>query len=407
MKELGEAIRTFASKREVEKNSQENLENQVVELTEKLGEANRALYEKDKMLQQTSRHLNQILHHMTQALLFIQLDGKVTTCNRAAEKFFHLSSSSVLFHSFWDHFSDTSFGFSMREALQEREIPPLSYIDAKNPPHPPKTLEVSGKFLLHGKGREERGLILVIRDISEVRRWQILANRNERLKALGEMAAALAHEIRNPLGGIQGFSSLLYRDLEGQREKREMVGHILRGVQLLEHLVQQVLDYTRPLVLKRESCSILSILKEAISVIQARRDFPSEISIICQEESLSGVDLSLDRMLFYSVCLNLLTNAIQSFSSQKGQILISAQQEGSQMILHFSDNGQGIEECHLEKIFSPFFTTKHEGNGLGLAEVHKIVKAHGGEIDLVSEVGMGTKFSLKLPYQSTNSLSSP
>ena len=242
-----------------------------------------------------------------------------------------------------------------------------------------------------------RGLILLMRDITELRRLQTIASRDDRMKELGAMAASVAHEIRNPLGGIKGFASLLCRDLEEKPEMQQMAEYIVEGATTLDRLVTDVLNYSRPLQMHIEVVDIVDNIRGIIDFVRADQSLGENVSIdfVASKESLS---VPIDQQMFKAAMLNLIVNGAQAMK-EGGVLRLSCSEDKRYTTITVTDTGVGISAENLEKIFSPFFTTKTEGNGFGLSEVHKIIQAHGGDIDVTSEMGQGTTFTIKLPLK--------
>jgi signal transduction histidine kinase len=215
------------------------------------------------------------------------------------------------------------------------------------------------------------------------------------LKELGEMAAMVAHEIRNPLGGIKGFASLLERDLKQQPELAKMAGYIIEGTDTLNRLVNTILNYSRPIQPRLETTDLVALMHELVEHIQADPSFNPNIHIHIHAKK-QPVAAPVDPAILKSAILNLLVNSIQAMP-QGGQINLNVGKEKGDAIIQVTDTGTGIPEENMEKLFSPFFTTRSDGNGFGLAEVHKVVQAHAGTIEAISALGKGTTFTLKLP----------
>lgn len=360
----------------------ERLDGAYQDLKTEFGALNRKLHSK-------SEYLDNILKNMSQGLLFIDLEGNITTYNREAEHILGIPHEEVLFQPFKNYFDDSLFGYSVEKALKEGVVPKNSFSTLQLPSGEKKILEVDSSYLL--------GLIVLIRDISELRRLQTFKDRNERMKALGEMAAQVAHEIRNPLAGIKGFASLLIRDLKEQPEKLHMAEAIVEGSNTLDRLVVQVLNYSRPLNLELESVNLSDFLKEVEESLIAENILGEKIAfeLIAPPHALNA---PIDRGLIKSVLRNLLINAIQAMPNG-GKLILKLTESEEKALLEVIDTGSGIPDELLKKIFSPFFSTKADGNGLGLAEALKIARAHGGDISVESAAGKGTRFTLKLPLK--------
>jgi signal transduction histidine kinase len=224
--------------------------------------------------------------------------------------------------------------------------------------------------------------------------------RSERLAALGQMAAGLAHEIRNPLGGIQLFASLLEKDLGHMPEQHALVQKISSGVCVLDGLVNDILDCAGEMTLQLAEVDLVGLVHESVELlaplINQRR---SEIITDLPDRA----ELVVDRNQVRSALLNLLRNAVEA-ADQQGLISITLHsrddQRSAEIII--ADNGPGIPAENLDKIFNPFFTTKDTGTGLGLAQVHRIIEAHGGCIRAENLPERGARFSIELPGQGRN-----
>jgi signal transduction histidine kinase len=371
-----------------------------------LEKANTNLKNKVNELDFTTQYLNSILSNISQGILFIDLKGNITIYNAAAEQILKVDQQSVLFKDFWANFQDDIFGFSMREALSVRKSPHTTFATLELPGSG-QTLELETDTTFVVKERDAnhdlesnettQGMIVLIRNITDIRRLQHLANRHDRMKELGEMAAMVAHEIRNPLGGIKGFASLLWRDLKEHPQMQQMAGYIIEGTDHLNQLVTNVLSYSRPVQIHLEATDLVSLMIDLQHHLEVDENVSKNIHI--NNRSTSPIIMhSLDPLLMKSSILNLIVNAIQAMP-QGGTIDIALDQTQHETIVKVSDTGTGIPEENLEKIFSPFFTTKAEGNGFGLSEVHKVIQAHGGTIDVISKAGKGTTFTITLPLR--------
>lgn len=229
-----------------------------------------------------------------------------------------------------------------------------------------------------------------------MRQLQLLAMRHSRMHELGEMAAMVAHEIRNPLGGIKGFASLLERDLADQPALKEMASYIIQGTDSLNRLVTRVLHYARPIQMQLRPTDLIQLITELIEHVSADAIL-SQSSEIVTALPAGPVTLLIDPSLIKSAVLNLIVNALQAMPDG-GKLSIGVTTTEDQALIAIADTGIGIPEENLEKIFSPFFTTKSEGSGFGLSETHKNIQIHGGAIAVASKVGVGTTFTIFLPF---------
>lgn len=375
----------------------EQFKEQNIEFEDALLRLNQKLMELDAI----TYYLNSILSNISQGIFFIDLNGCVTTYNEAAQSILQIHNDRVLFHLFWENFADDAFGFSMREALALRKPTGTAYASFDLPSGVKRELEIETSFVLrHEEEREKlfdamQGIIVLIRDITEIRVLQMAANRNDRLKELGEMAAMVAHEIRNPLGGIKGFAALLQRDLKDHPEMAQMAKYIVEGTDSLNRLVTTILNYARPVQPKIELADLVALAQELLLLIQADSNVHPQISCAVNSE-YKELMVPLDVQLIKSALLNLAVNGIQAMP-EGGKLLISVQSAEGQAVIKIKDTGRGIAPDNIKKLYTPFFTTRSNGNGFGLAEVLKIIQAHGGTIDVQSELDKGTEFTVKIP----------
>jgi two-component system sensor histidine kinase HydH len=226
--------------------------------------------------------------------------------------------------------------------------------------------------------------------------------RTERLAALGQLSAGLAHEIRNPLSTIKASAEMLVKNVDsGSPVAHEMAGFISSEVDRTNALVTRFLDFARPLSLRLEKTELTQVIDEAVAEVEQHSP-PFSVSIY-KNYSPDIPPFFLDRQLMERVLYNLLLNAAQA-SPPRGSITIKTRQrgdtvEGNTVEIDVIDRGSGIATKDKESIFNPFFTTKSSGVGLGLAIVSKIVDEHGGQIAVESEPGAGTVFRVFLPFR--------
>ncbi len=221
--------------------------------------------------------------------------------------------------------------------------------------------------------------------------------RRNRLAALGEMAAGMAHEIRNPLGGIQLYASMLAGDVADRPDSLQLVAKISAGVKRLEALVSQVLNFSRDLRVSITETDLSEIVVNAVELAQQQlraRD------IRCDLHGPSPMPARVDADLIGQVTLNLILNAVEAMDSPGGTISIrwrACEKDPSrQFHLSIHDGGPGVPANILDRIFNPFFTTRDTGTGLGLAIVHRVVEAHDGTIVVTNPPEGGAKFEIRI-----------
>lgn len=221
--------------------------------------------------------------------------------------------------------------------------------------------------------------------------------RSERLAALGQLSAGLAHELRNPLGTIKTSAEMLLKNVDSSNDvAREMAGFISSEVDRTNSLVTRFLDFARPLALRPEKTDVTQVIDRAVSDVENHQP-PFEVAIY-KNYSPDIPPFLLDGQLMERVLYNLILNAAQA-TPPHGSITVKTRQLEGTVEIDVIDRGAGIDRKHIENIFNPFYTTKSDGVGLGLAIVSKIVDEHGGKISVESEPGGGSVFRVYLPFQ--------
>ncbi len=221
--------------------------------------------------------------------------------------------------------------------------------------------------------------------------------RSERLAALGQLSAGLAHELRNPLGTIRASAELLKKSVGTDNPvAAELAGFVASEVDRTNSLVTRFLEFARPLALRSEPCELTEVVDRAVARLE--RDGKGGGVAVYKNYSPDVRPFPFDAELMERVLYNLLLNAAQA-SPPDGAITVKTRPTDDRVEISVIDRGSGIQPEHLESIFNPFFTTKAEGVGLGLAIVSKIVDQHGGKMTVESEAGKGSVFRIYLPLQ--------
>jgi two-component system nitrogen regulation sensor histidine kinase GlnL len=276
------------------------------------------------------------------------------------------------------------------------------------------TGKVIGYTLSEVCGRDGRvsGAAMFFKDLTRVEQLEERERLRDRLAALGEMAAAIAHEVKNPLAGIEVMAGLLKRQLADSEDAQSILGDIIKEAKMANAIVLEVLDFVRPIRLQVERISVTDAIRDAVSMAEShvpRGNVDVSVKFGEQLPAIQGDPHQL-RQIF----TNLLTNAFEALGGE-GAVTIFAstlnedgpaggEPQGPMVQVDVIDNGPGMPADVVDKIFSPFFTTKPQGSGLGLAIVRKIVDAHDGRIDVhVLETG-GTRFRVTLPVTGTHQL---
>ncbi|HEU4427530.1 MAG TPA: ATP-binding protein [Myxococcota bacterium] len=277
----------------------------------------------------------------------------------------------------------------------------------------PRYLGVAASILRASEG-EGAGRVVIFQDVTQVVSLERALRQRERLAAVGELAAGVAHEVRNPLAAISGCVEMLRalnRERSGDLEQERLMSIVLREIERLDALISDFLQFARPAAPKLESIALAALLEEIAEMCRAA--CPTGVRV--RVDAPAALRVSADATQLRQVIWNLVRNAVQAVG-ERGEIRLAAgispgglpqaddraSRSGSAggrgaVEIVVADDGPGIDADALERIFDPFFTTKRTGTGLGLATVHRIVTAHGGAIDVKSAPSMGASFRVLLP----------
>ncbi len=244
---------------------------------------------------------------------------------------------------------------------------------------------------------DERGKpaqYLAIRyDITEQKRQEAERQKEAALRALGQMAAVVAHEVRNPLAGIRGGAQVI-RDLVPQgSDAADMAAEIVARVDSLNEVVEDILVFARPRPLRRSVIDVRAFLRDVTGTF---RQDPAWQAVSVHLAAEAGLSVSADLDQLRHVLVNLLANAAQAMAGS-GTIRVSAREEDNAVLIEVTDTGPGVPDEARAHLFEPFYTTKARGTGLGLPTAKRFVEAHGGTIELVNESGGGTRACVRLP----------
>lgn len=274
--------------------------------------------------------------------------------------------------------------------------------------HPPLTVEdidvlilrfvflfVIG-FLVYQQARGKREEMARTDEAARsLRKAEANLRRSERLAALGQLTAGLAHELRNPLGTIKASADMMTVSAGKPDVMAEMAGYVSSEVDRTNALISRFLDFARPLELHATLADLSALVDEVLVQVQPLIE---KRAIYVDKQVSASLTFVFDPDLLRLALVNLIQNAVQA--SQPGsRVLVAADATEGEVMIRIADEGSGIAAEHLESIFNPFFTTKPDGVGLGLALVAKIVDEHLGRISVRSDVGRGTTFEIRLPRQ--------
>ncbi len=239
------------------------------------------------------------------------------------------------------------------------------------------------------------GSLVVLRDLRQVRRLEAEVRRREKLAAVGNLAAGVAHEIRNPLSSIRGYAAYFGGKFAPGSEDRQAAEVMIREVDRLNRVISELIEFARPSDLKRRPVRLADLAAHAERLI--RPDAASRGVAVDLSGAANGPQIAADPDRLSQAVLNLCLNAIQAMDAGGRLTLRAGLAPDGRAFLTVADTGPGIPDEHRDRIFDPYFTTKARGTGLGLPIAHKIVEAHGGEIRVASRPGQGTEVTVLLP----------
>jgi len=239
------------------------------------------------------------------------------------------------------------------------------------------------------------GYVLILRNLSQIKELESRIKRQEKLAAIGNLAAGIAHEIRNPLSSIKGYATYFQQKSQSGGKDEEAARIMAQEVERLNRVVSELLEFSKPTELQRKKTDLNYLIRRSLNYINNDKS-QKNIQVDFHPDPDTPY-MCIDRDRFNQVLLNLYINAVQAME-YGGRLSIRLEQKGSNFVcIHVTDTGKGIPPEEQEKIFNPYFSTKKSGTGLGLAVVYKLIEAHGGFIQVNSQVDNGTTFSICIP----------
>ena len=383
-----------------------HLEKRVSELNIELADKNKELKRSLNEKKEIKNYLRNILESLTTGVIVIDLSGRITTFNRAAEQITGLKYREIKGERIDYILKPKIFPAMAAQSKQINDGNPKSEIETEILKKDEDPIQVSfSSFPVTNQKGEKIGTAIKLQDITQLKELEEKATRTDRLAVMGEMAAEIAHEIRNPLGSIELFATTLKKDLEEFDDLKQLAEHISSGVRSMNNIISNLLLFIKPQQKPEfQRIDIFSTLKEALKFSHDLIETNGRNIDIITEFTLDPLWVQGDADLLKQVWLNLIMNAVQAMPDG-GKLTISAKElkesgTGRRFVeIHFTDIGEGVAGANMSKVFNPFFTTKKRGTGLGLAIVHNIMKIHGGDIDMESSEDKGTVCRATLPLR--------
>ncbi len=372
---LNEAFHTFTEASKSLQTYYEKLQEKVRRLTRELESKNAQLHEAILEVRESKDYLQTVLQSIGEAMIVLDQDERVTMINKAAEKQLCVDVNDVngsLFRDLNCAIEESGSGTRLTAGGVTSDV-------------------IISRSAVSDPEGSVRGYVILIKDITRLKELERYNERNQRLIAMGEMAATIVHEIRSPLCSIELFSNMLSKDLKGTSHS-DMANGISTGIKSLNNILTNMLFFAKP-------------QKPTLNVLELGSAIEESIAVLVPLIQIRGIDISKkltnekvrgDLELMKQVLMNIILNAVQSMPSG-GMLEINMSDNGGYISVDVIDEGEGVDPINIEKIFDPFFSTKDKGTGLGLAIAHKIMQSHGGFIKAFKNETRGSTFSVYFP----------
>ena len=356
-------------------------------LAERLRRSQQALEQKEIDYEELENLNRSIQATINTGLLVVNRSGRIRLFNQAAERM-----TGYTLHEVYNR--------DIRQLISEMAVVDASGLKVVSRGQAPFTGRDEQRKIfgfassLLGEGREgEGGLLVVFQDLTQVLEMEERLKRADRLAAVGRLAAAMAHEIRNPLASISGSVQLLLEGADLPQDDRRLMGIVVREADRLNALLTDFLVYARPRKPSPEQFDPVLLLDEIIEMVMGDARFGM---ITLERDYQASLLVELDRTMLRQILWDLLINAVEAMP-EGGRLRVEMSAEHNSMRLQIEDSGPGIPATERERIFEPFFTTKASGSGLGLATVFSLVEVSGGSIRLETGTLGGACFVLRFP----------
>ena len=325
-----------------------------------------------------------IFQSVPSGVVSLDRDLRITRMNAAALKILHLKEESIIGRT-----CEEVFRSPIRDMIADKDV--VERAETAYTIGSGKRLWI-GLTTSHLKDSRDAviGRLLVFTDLTELKAFQSQRELRERLSNLGEMSAGIAHELRNPMGVISGYTKILSRKVD--EPLRPTVSAIAKEVEVMDRIITDFLTFARPAEPVFDPLDIKKLVENCIIMLK------SSPKIVVRSEIRNLPVIKADEVLMRQAITNLLNNAVEAMT-EGGELTVSGSGDDLQVLLTISDTGHGIDQNIRDKIFLPFYTTKERGTGLGLAIVHKIIVSHGGTIRVDSSPE-GSTFTIYLPKDS-------
>jgi PAS domain S-box-containing protein len=355
------------------------------------------LHAHNEALEATRDFLSRIIEGSAEAIITLDPSGHVTSWIRSAERIFGWSADEMLGQSALrvvppEPAPREDFA-RMNEVVRSGEPVHDYETDRVRKDGRRITVRITRSPIYDGNGNF-LGSTSILRDVTALKEMETKLLEAERLAAVGELAASVAHEIKNPLAGIRGACEILSDAFQGDDPRRDLHFEVQRQIERLDRTLKDLLLFARPQAMRPERCNLNAVLDGVLAVLL--EDTAAKTVAVERHYADDLPEIHVDRLQMEQVLINILINAFQAMD-YKGRLTITTRANGEVVQVAVRDSGPGIPAEVADNIFKPFFTTRSKGTGLGLAIVRNIVRSHGGTITAATVPGGGAEFTLSVP----------
>ena len=344
----------------------------------------------DEQLKRKNEELFNILESLSDCLIVTDLENRILLLNKATADLLGIKREKI----YKKNIAEVIQSPKILQLLKTKENN-ITEVEIAHSQYGKKTFVFSLTQMTSLEEEKAQGYIIQLTDVTVIKDLQEEAERKNRLSTMGEIAANIAHEIRNPLTAMEIYISILQKDFKNDKEKINVLSKITSSMQSMNHIISNRLHYTKLWETDKAMLDFHELLNEFFDTVI----YDKEVSVSIFSSTKNNL-IALDRGLTQQLLHNLFLNALHSINNN-GVIKINLHNEIKEqqawLVLTFSDNGEGIPKELTKKIFDPFYTTKKKGTGLGLSVVYSIVEAHNGQISVKTQEGVGSTFIVKFP----------
>jgi PAS domain S-box-containing protein len=376
-------VRDITAKKKMEK-----------ELKEYSEHLEKMIEERTREIKETKDYLQNLLENANDVIYTVNRDGIFTYLNQKIEDWGY-KKDELIGHSIFSILAPRHEGKRFNRSINDG-IKQIYEVDALNKNGEIRNVVISSSPL-RDKNGDVTGLLGIARDITERKRIQHKMNRTEKLAAIGQLATGIAHEINNPLGGMQNCVRTLNTEGDDADVRKRYLPLLEKGLNRIESVIRNLLDFAKEHQFEFSPHNLDEIITETLKLVEYKiRENNLELRL---DLNTNSKKFTLDYNHLQQVFLNIIINAIQAMTDDGGALSVKSMEDADELIVSISDTGIGIPQENLGRIFDPFFTTKDvgTGTGLGLSVSYGIIERLGGKIEVNSEVNRGTTFTITIP----------